>query len=137
MNQLLEQTKDTKKLFGAVNREQIGCAYKKIADLEEEHIFVIVTDYISKKQYFSDSEVIGWAIIMAEGIPEFYHIYQRVWDDILQSEIEEPVILIEEQILAEELSNNKEMLLVEATLQFNINGEYSEDILAKIKSLCM
>lgn len=98
---------------------------KKLSDVTGEFLDVVVTDYISKKHYFSDSEVSGWVLVKKDGETELYHMYRRGSDPETHENIDEPLIFIDEKILGEEREREIQVMLEETELQ-NRTGENKE-----------
>lgn len=98
---------------------------KKLSDVTGEFLDVLVTDYISKKHYFSDSEVSGWVLVKKDDETALYHMYRRGSDPETHEDIDEPLIFLDEKILGEEREREIQVMLEETALQ-NRTGENKE-----------
>lgn len=78
---------------------------------------VIVTDSISKKQYFQDSEVIGWCLLNQDGNIKLYHVYQRGVDAQTGRWINEPGLLINEPLPKHDIQNEIQTMFSEIALR--------------------
>ena len=97
----------------------------KLSEMKEEFLDVLVTDYISKKHYFSDSEVSGWVLVKKDDETALYHMYRRGYDPETNEDIDEPLIFLDEKISGEEREREILVLLEETALQ-NRTGENKE-----------
>lgn len=87
----------------------------KVSNLEGIHLLVRVTDYISKKQYFDDSEITGWVMLQEQDEPKLYHMYQRGYEN--GEWINEPFIDVQDPITSNRVEKEKQTMLHEMDLQ--------------------
>lgn len=106
---------------------------KKVAELEGNYIEFVVSDTISKDQYFDDCEIAGWLIQNENQSPAVYHLYRRGHDEEKNEPVDEPMIFMNESLQGEVLENEIQTMLAEAEMQHH-SGE-NKEILNTLQSI--
>lgn len=106
---------------------------KKVAELEGNYIEFVVSDTISKDQYFDDCEIAGWLIQNENQSPEVYHLYRRGHDEEKNEPVDEPMILVNKLLQGEALKREIKTMLAEAEMQHH-SGE-NKEILSVLQSV--